>query len=79
MLKTLKESADYLGLSEGTFRHLFYNRNHKLKPTPTYLGEEDKEVVQNRGGVDKKIIKSTLLRFSVDDLNRYIESQRRVN
>ena len=78
MLKTLKESASYLGLSEPSFRHIFYNRNQKQKPTPTYLGE-DLEVMQNRGGVDKKIKRTTYLRFSEDDLNRYMESQRRVS
>ena len=69
-LHTLREASQYLGLSECSLRHIFYNLRSKQSPTPTYLGNT-KRVKKNLNGIDREFDVSSILRFSTNSLEEF--------
>ena len=66
----LKEAAEYLGLSPATFRHIFYYKNNKQKPSPSYLGDKY-TVKKNLNNITKEIEVTSLLRFKTSNLEKF--------
>ena len=70
-LRTLAEAADYLGMKEPQFRHLFYNVHGKQIPKPRYIGREF-EAKKNLNGVEKEIKGKSMLRFTQRSLDEFL-------
>ena len=67
---SLKEAAELLGLSPATFRHIFYYKNNKQKPSPSYLGDKY-TVKKNLNNITKEIEVTSLLRFKTSALEKF--------
>ena len=70
-LRTLAEAADYLGMKEHQFRHMFYNVHGCENPRPRYIGKEF-EAKKNLNGVEKEIKGKSMLRFTQQSLDEFL-------
>jgi predicted DNA-binding transcriptional regulator AlpA len=70
-LRTLAEAAEYLGLSEPTFRHMFYNVHDRQHPRPKYIGKRS-EVKKNMNGVEREIKFTRGLHFTQQSLDEFL-------
>ena len=77
-LHTLKEASAYLGLSEPSLRHIFYNLRNKQSPAPTYLGDK-KLVKKNLNNVHREFEVQQILRFTTSALEEFKNNSLRNN